>query len=115
MPGMKPDLRIRQGIVLADARGVRVAAASDAFPAAEAERIAVLFGPRPPGVACPRAHFACPCGAKHVAVVQVADRPVPGSAEPALGFRFLVLDRELYRFLGDPFAIDDRFPPPWDS
>lgn len=115
MRGMTPDLRIQQGIVLADRRGVRVVASSDTFPTPEAERIAVLFGPRPANVSCPLAHFACPCGAKHVAIVQVADRNVPGTAELALGFRFLVLARETYRHLGDPFAIADRFPPSWDA
>ena len=112
---MTPDLRIRQGILLADPRGVRVAAASEAFPAPDAERVAVLYGARPPGVLCPLAHFACPCGPGHVAVVQVADRPAPGSAVPALGLRFLILSRDLYRHLGDPFAIADRYSPPWDA
>jgi hypothetical protein len=107
-----PDLRIAQGIVLADRRGVRVAAQSDGFDAAEAERVVVLFGERPAGVTCPLAHFACPFGRGHVAVVQVADRPGP---ESPLGFRFLVLGHDLYRHLGDPFAVADRFRPPWDG
>ncbi len=115
IPRMEPDRRVRQGIVLADRRGVRVVAASDGFPTPDAERIAVLFGQRPAGVACPPAHFACPCGRKFVAVVRVEDRPVPGVPDPALGFRFLVLARDLYRFLGDPFAVADRYPPPWDA
>jgi hypothetical protein len=42
-----------------------------------------------------------------VAVVRVEDRPGPGDV---LGFRFLILSRDLYRHLGDPFAISDRFP-----
>jgi hypothetical protein len=107
---MTPDLRIQQAVVLTDARGVRVVAQTDNFDAPEAERIAVLFGTRPEGVACPLAHFACPFGQKHVAVVRVEDRP--GSA---LGFRFLVLARELYKHLGDPFAIADRYPPDWNA
>jgi hypothetical protein len=107
---MTPDLRIQQAIVLADARGVRVVAQTDAFDAPEAERIAVLFGARPEGVACPLAHFACPFGKKHVAVVRVEDRPAH-----SLGFRFLVLARELYQHLGDPFAIADRYPPDWTA
>lgn len=109
---MTPDLRIAQAVLLADARGVRVVAQSDGFDTPEAERVAVLFGRRPTGVACPLAHFACPFGARHVAVVQVADRPGPGDP---LAFRFLVLDAELYRHLGDPFAVADRYPPPWDA
>jgi hypothetical protein len=107
---MTPDLRIQQAIVLADTRGVRVVAQTDAFDAPEAERIAVLFGVRPEGIACPLAHFACPFGKKHVAVVRVEDRP-----DRSLGFRFLVLARELYQHLGDPFAIADRYPTNWTA
>ena len=106
---MTPDLRIQQAVVLGDARGVRVVARSDDFDEPEAERIAVLFGARPDGMPCPLAHFACPFGRKHVAVVRVEDRP-----GGALGFRFLVLARELYKHLGDPFAIADRYLPVWD-
>src|SRR5437773_3124879 len=105
---MTPELRIQQAVVLTDARGVRVTARTDGFDVPEAERIAVLFGQRPAGVACPLAHFACPFGKQYVAVVRVEDRP-----GGFLGFRFLVLSRELYRHLGDPFAIADRFPPDW--
>jgi hypothetical protein len=105
-------LRIQQAILLADARGVRVAARTEDFDAPEAERIAVLFGRRPPGVTCPLAHFACPFGTKHVAAVRVEDRPGPGDV---LGFRFLVLARDLYRHLGDPFTVSDRYPVDWTA
>ena len=107
---MTPDLRVRQAVVLADARGAKVVAHSSDFDTAEAERISVLFGPRPAGVACPVAHFACPFGAAHVAVVRVEDRP-----GDYLGFRFLVLSRDLYRHLGDPFTISDRYPANWHA
>ena len=107
---MTPDLRIQQAVATTDARGVRVVAQTDGFDTPEAERIAVLLGARPNGVACPLAHFACPFGRKHVAVVRVEDRP-----GGALGFRFLVLARELYLHLGDPFAIADRYPPDWSA
>ncbi|MDY3555926.1 hypothetical protein R5W24_005072 [Gemmata sp. JC717] len=107
---MTPDLRIQQAVVTTDGRKVQVAAQTGGFDTPEAERIAVLFGPRPDGVACPGAVFACPFGASHVAVVQVKDRP-----GGALGFRFLVLARDLYRHLGDPFAIADRYPPDWGA
>lgn len=109
---MTPDLRIAQGLIVSDARGVRVVAQSDGFDTAEGERVAVLFGRRPPGAACLLAHFACPFGSRQVAVVQVADRPGPNDP---LAFRFLVLDRGLYRHLGDPFAVADRYAPPWDA
>ena len=107
---MTPDLRIQQAVVLSDPRGVRVVAQTADFDTPEAERIAVLFGARPEGVACPLAYFACPFGVKHVAVVRVEDRP-----GGLLGFRFLVLSRDLYRHLGDPFAISDRYPPDWNA
>jgi len=106
-----PDLRIQQAIAIADARGVKVIASSPEFDTAEAERIASLFGARPAGVRCPLAYFACPFAKQHVAVVQVEDRP--GSGDP-LGFRFLVLSRELYHHLGDPFAISERYPVNWN-
>jgi hypothetical protein len=109
---MTPDLRIQHAMVFADARGVRVVANTEEFDTPEAERIAVLFGKRPNNAACPLAHFACPFGKKQVAVVRVEDRPGPGEV---LGFRFLVLSRELYRHLGDPFAVSDRFPPDWTA
>ena len=109
---MTPDLRMQQALLVADTRGVKVVARSDDFDVPEGERIAVLFGQRPAGVPCPLAHFACPVGKKYVAVVTVADRPGPGDL---LGFRFLVLSRDLYQFLGDPFAIADRYPPDWSA
>lgn len=107
---MTPDLRIQQAVALRDARGARVVAHTDDFDTPEAERVAVLFGERPDGVACPLAHFACPFGKKHVAVVRAEDRP-----GGALGFRFLVLARELYKYLGDPFAVGERYPPDWNA
>ena len=105
---MRPDLRLQQALALADSRGAKVTFHSPDFDTAEAERIVVLFGSRPAGVPCPLAHFACPFGPKHVAVVRVEDRH-----GGYLGFRFLVLHRELYRHLGDPFAISDRYPVNW--
>jgi hypothetical protein len=109
---MSVDLRIQQAIALADARGVRIIAASEDVDAAEVERIAVLFGRRPRGTACSLAHFACPFGKRQVAVVRIEDRPGAGDV---LGFRFLILARNLYQQLGDPFAISDRFPPDWTT
>ena len=110
---MTPDLRIHQGLLTSDRRGVRVVASSEDFPTPDAERIVVLFGSRPEGVACPRAHFACPFGKGQVAIVLVADQHLAGSSETALAFRFLVMSRGLYQHLGDPFAIADRYPPAW--
>ncbi|MBA4187854.1 MAG: hypothetical protein C0467_07535 [Planctomycetaceae bacterium] len=109
---MTPDLRIQQAIALADARGVKIVGSTPEFDTAEAERIATLFGIRPPGVRCQLAHFACPFGKAHVAVVRAEDRPGSGDV---IGFRFLLLSRDLYRHLGDPFAISDRYPVNWNA
>jgi hypothetical protein len=75
------------------------------------------FGERPFGVACPSAVFAQPLNEGHVAVVQVADLESAGPGQPApLGFRVLVLPRDAYqRYLGDPFAVADRFPLSWHA
>ena len=109
---MTPDLRIQQAVALADSRGsVRVSATSDGLDTAEVERIAVLFGSRPPGVACPAG--ALRLSVRHAARRgRVRRRSRPGDL---LGFRFLILDRTLYRHLGDPFAIADRYPPQWTA
>jgi hypothetical protein len=83
----------------------------------EIEILLTDFGERPAGVPCPSAVFAQPLGAEYVAVVQVADGAgdSPGRS-PALGFRVLVLPRADYRrYLGDPFAVADRFPPVWHA
>jgi hypothetical protein len=109
---MIPDLRIQQAIALTDIRGVRVTSWTEGLDLPEVERIAVLFGQRPPGIACPLAHFACPFGKRCVAVVRVEDRPGP---DGLLGFRFLIVSRDLYRHLGDPFAISDRYPAAWTT
>jgi hypothetical protein len=81
----------------------------------EVEKLLRGFGERPPGMACPAAVFARPLGPKHVAVVQAADH-LSGSGQPVLAFHLLVLPRDAYdRFLGDPFAVADRCPPPWQQ
>jgi hypothetical protein len=83
----------------------------------EAERICTGFGERPAGVACPLSVFAQPFGLHHVAVVQAADQGSDDAGRPgALGFRLLVIPRKDYQsFLGDPFAIAERFPPSWGA
>jgi hypothetical protein len=75
---------------------------------AEVAELLTDFGERPVGIACPQALFAQPLGRTHVAVVQVADQP---EQPPALGFHVLVLPRKDYA--GDPFALAERFAPPW--
>jgi hypothetical protein len=83
----------------------------------EAERVCTGFGERPAGVACPLSVFAQPFGLHQVAVVQAADQGSDDAGRPgALGFRLLVIPRQEYEsFMGDPFAVAERFPPPWDA
>jgi hypothetical protein len=83
----------------------------------EAEHLCTGFGERPAGVNCPAAVFARPLGKKHVAVVQAADRGTDDAGRPgALGFHLVVLPSDVYAFLGgDPFALADAYPPPWDA
>jgi hypothetical protein len=98
--------------------GFRFLARSPGFRAewlSEAERLCTGFGNRPKGIACPTCVFAQPFGPEHVAIVQVADLGTDDAHRPgAIGFRLLVLRRELYEDLtGDPFLIADTFPPRW--
>jgi hypothetical protein len=81
----------------------------------EAQRLCTGFGDWPAGVACPGCVFASPLGRRHVAIAQVADQGVDAVGRPgALGFYLLVLSRADYVALtGNPFAIADRYPPPW--
>jgi hypothetical protein len=82
-----------------------------------AQQVCTGFGDRPAGVSSPAAVFALPLGARHVAVVQVADQGRDDAGRPgALAFRLLVLPQALYRDLGgDPFLIADAFPPSWEA
>lgn len=112
---MNPPLNLSQIVVVRSPSGAEVVARSAEIPSEWDEiatRIATDFGPRPAGAKCPGAVFALPFGPKHVAVVQVADL-APTGDDPPLGFRFLILDKKLYAFLGDPFLISDRYPPDW--
>jgi hypothetical protein len=78
---------------------------------AEAQRLINAFGSPPAGVACPDALFALPFGPSHVVVGQVAGPP----AFSTLRFRLLIVGRELYGYLHDPFRIAEQFPPTWDA
>ncbi|HXG11313.1 MAG TPA: hypothetical protein VNK04_16280 [Gemmataceae bacterium] len=83
---------------------------------AEAERLCTGFGDRPAGTACPSCVFARPLGKRHVAIVRAADQGADDTGRPgALAFHLLVLPRDAYAgFGGDPFALADFFPPPWE-
>jgi hypothetical protein len=115
-----PTLSVPQAVVVRDSSGPRLVGKSHGLTFELEEAVlgaAVRFGPRPPGVACPGAVFGCPLGDDYVGVVQVTDMPGDGSA---LGFRFLLFyasdyTRDGYLYLGDPFAVADRFPPDWSG
>jgi hypothetical protein len=85
----------------------------DWLPAAR--RLCAGFGEPSPGVTCAAAVFAQPFGKRHVAVVQAADTADRGADRPGqFMYRFLIIPRPAYRTLmGDPFAVAERFPPPW--
>src|SRR5262249_20358817 len=72
-----------------------------------AERLVVGFGERRPGLCRPPPLFPQPPRERPVAVVQVLDR------NAGLSFHLLVLPRAAY--FGDPFALADRFAPPWEQ
>jgi hypothetical protein len=82
---------------------------------AEAERLCMNFGERPPGVACPLCLFVQPFGKKQIAIVRVADQGFDDSGRPgALAFHLLAMPTSTYESLGgDPFALADRFPVLW--
>ena len=98
------DLSIDQALFDGDALRARSAKfADDWLPGITA--MCQEIGTPSPDVACPEALFARPFGPALVAIVQVA--------WPR--FRVLVLGRELYYHLHDPFAIAERFPPDWNA
>jgi hypothetical protein len=112
-----PDLAIRQLLVIRYGNDPKIVAKSENvdFELEEAAvRMAVKFGPRPAGFALPSAVFAKEINRARVAVVQVADRP-DGTPNPPLAFRFLIFSRDIYAYLGDPFAIAERLPANYDA
>ena len=113
------EIQIEQAIWVSASRGFRLLARSPGFPdewLADAEELCVAFGDRLAGVSCPECVFAQPFGRRHVAVVQVADQSADLSNRAGLGFHQLVFRRRDYPLLaGDPFALAERFPPPWSS
>jgi hypothetical protein len=111
LPSLEQALAVRTGSVV-DVRSRSPGVSDEWLP--EIERICRGFGERPAGTPCPEAIFAVPFDAEQVAVVQVADEtpPTVGSPEPALLFYFLILHREVYRHVPDPFDLVRRFPRP---
>jgi len=114
-----PEIQIEQAIWVSASRGFRLLGRSAGFPdewLADAEEVCAGFGDRLAGVDCPACVFAQPFGRRHVAVVQVADQSTDKSNRAGLGFRQLVFRRRDYPLLaGDPFALSERFPPPWNN
>lgn len=112
-----PDLAIRQLLVIRHGNDPKIVAKSGNvdFELEEfAVRTAVKYGPRPAGLALSSAVFAVEINRARVAVVQVADRS-DGTPNPPLAFRFLIFSRDIYAYLGDPFAIADRLPANFDA
>ena len=112
-----PDIVLEQALYLrAAGQAPRLRARSPGFAdgwLADVARILHDFGERPGGVRCPHAVFAQPMVQDWVAVVQVADQ-AGEHQDPALGFHVVVVPRKEYgELLGEPFALADRFAPPW--
>lgn len=103
-----PPLDIPQAVIERNATGPRIVGRSPGFHfqlEEEALRTSARFGNRPEGVICPHAVFALPAGkTDRIFVVSVADL-TNEIANPPLRFRYLALSRQLYHYLGDPFAI----------
>lgn len=111
-----PEIPVEQAICSSDRTDVcSLLARSPGFVddwQPEAQRLCAGFGSPPTGVSCSACIFAQPFGKKHVAVVHAADGIQPGT----LLFHFLVVLRTDYETsIGDPFALADRFPPPWQA
>jgi hypothetical protein len=130
------DIHIEQAVWIGTNGRYRLLGRSPGFQdewLADAEELCVAFGDRLPGVDCPPCVFAQPFGKRYVAVVQVADQSKKSetrnpksevenskseirNSNLPLGFRQLVFPRKDYpRLDGDPFALAERFPPPWDQ
>jgi hypothetical protein len=109
-----PELLIEQAIVLRGRSGWEIVARSPGWEDAWQSEIELLcdgFGQPPIGEHLPICVFAQPLGRDRAAVVQAAaDGDVP-----ILRFRILTVPNAVYAGIGDPFALSERFPPPWDS
>jgi hypothetical protein len=107
-----PDLTIEQALAEVGPDGLAVVARSPGF-AAEWEpdflRLAEAFGRPPVGEYLPTCVFANPLGRGRIGVVQAAAEGQPS----ILRFHCLSLPAALYGFIGDPFLIAERYPPPW--
>ena len=94
-----PEIQIEQAIWVSASRGFRLLGRSPGFPddwLAEAEELCAAFGDRLSGVSCPACVFAQPFGRRHVAVVQVGDQSADLSNRAGLGFRQMMLPRQVW-------------------
>lgn len=109
-----PELLIEQAIVVRGKSGWDIVARSPGWDdrwQPDVERLCEGFGQPPFGEHLPQCVFAQPLGRERVAVVQVA---ADGDL-PVLRFRILATPNDVYAGLGDPFALSERFAPPWES
>ena len=75
-----------------------------------ARKIVADFGTPPAGFGEVSALLSLPFGERHWAVTQVRSR-----GESTLGFSFLVLSKSAWLQGVDPFALNETYPPNWDS
>jgi hypothetical protein len=116
---MSQDLSVAQLLIVRDRHGFRepevIAASPEVSAAAESAALSIVkrYGVPATGIRCPRAIFAWPLSRRQVVLGQVSDEPA-GHPDPArLFFWLLLLDRQCYETVNDPFLIADRFPPAW--
>jgi hypothetical protein len=109
-----PEPVIEQVLLAPAASGWGIVARSPGWDEAWFDQVAVIcteFGTPPAGEHLPLCVFAQPLGRDHVAVVQAAADGSP----PVLRFHVLILTNALYARIGDPFALAEQFPAPWDA
>lgn len=108
------ELLIEQAIIVRGPSGWDVVARSPGWDdkwQPEIDRLCESFGQPPIGEHLPVCVFAQPLGRDRVAVVQAAAE----GDMPVLRFRVLAAPTAIYAAIGDPFAVSDQFPPPWES
>lgn len=114
-------LTIEQALLCANStQGIDLCARSPGFEdawVAPAQQLCTRFGLPSDDLSELTCVFAKPLTKNHVAVVQVAHRPLEAkSGRPKAVFRLLVIPLQTYiDFTGDPFSIADQFVPLWND